>query len=107
MAVFSKQLSRRPTPTQDYPPCRLSLGLLFSSDPFFPAAVAAASRFVRERGWARLVVVNKADPNNLADQVARHAGALGCWCLLGSVDEFDCFLARRACRERSPTQSLI
>ena len=55
--------------------CRVSLGLLLSSDDFFPAAVRAAEAFARRRGLARLVVVNR--PAELSiDQAARHSGAL-------------------------------
>jgi hypothetical protein len=53
---------------QDYPACRTSLGLLVSNETFYPTAVRAAEQLVRDRGMARLVVINRAvdtgiDPN--------------------------------------------
>lgn len=44
---------------QDYPACRLSLGLLVSNEAFFKAASDSVNRFVRERGMARGVVTYK------------------------------------------------
>jgi len=69
-------LALPPPLKQSYPACRTSLGLLFSSEGFFPAAVEAAARFVKQRGMARLVVVNKREAEDVEDdQARRHSGA--------------------------------
>ncbi|KIY95971.1 hypothetical protein MNEG_11989 [Monoraphidium neglectum] len=49
-----------PPRSQDYPACRTSLGLLVSNETFYPAAIRAAEQLVRDRGMARLVVINRA-----------------------------------------------
>ncbi|GBF94395.1 hypothetical protein Rsub_07209 [Raphidocelis subcapitata] len=60
---------------QEYPACRLSLGLLVSSEAFFPSAVEAASRFARSRGLAGATVVFKALDAGVDDQAERHSAA--------------------------------